>query len=368
MPSKDIEAESTRKWNAVAKPLNGLGELEHLITRIAMIRGTTDFQLSKRARGIMISDNGIVEEGVSQSKSDVTLAVANLMADDLSSVGKMIKDVDTFPIDIGIKDGTPGGKVIHEKIREGSRNFMKEPAQTQEETLRAIEVGINLVKRLSEEGYDIVATGEMGIGNTTTSSTILAEMLRLPVPELTGKGAGLSDEGYAYKCNVIERALSKYDMNGMILSLYSDLAKEMPDTFTGSVPDIGLMKRLHAFLALSTFGGYDISGLAGVFIGGAMYHMPIVIDGVISATAAYIAEQILPGTKEYMLPSHLGSEPAMQHIYDEMNLTQRPVICAGLHLGEGTGAVMLFPLLDMAKSLYDGTKFLDTDIEPYKEL
>ena len=377
MPSTETVEKAIQKWNSVAKPIGGLGELEKIITHIAGIHGKEEFDLDRRALVIMIADNGIVDEGVSQSESDVTLKVAKLMTEDKSSVGEMIHGIavssgsyiDTFPVDIGIKNGTPiGGRIINAKIRAGSRNFMMEPAMNLRETMKAVETGISIVGRLAEEGYDIIATGEMGIGNTTTCSALLAELLRLPVETLTGHGAGLSEEGYAYKCDVIKRALAKYDLNEDIFSLSVKLKEADPDAFEGDIPDMQMINKLHALAALTTFGGYDIAGLAGVFIGGAIHHMPIVMDGVISVTAAYVAEKMVPGVKEYVIPSHLGSEPAMREVFEEMGLTLKPVIRAGLHLGEGTGAVMLFPMLDMAMSLYkSGSTFSELKMDPYKK-
>lgn len=201
---------------------------------------------------------------------------------------------------------------------------------------QAVETGIRLVSECKEKGYRLIGTGEMGIGNTTTSSAVAAALLGCEVEEITGRGAGLNDAGLQRKCDVIRNALKHYDFNPK-------------DTVR----------------ILRTVGGLDIAGLVGVYIGGAHYHIPIVMDGVISAVAALVAERLCPGVKEYMIPSHCSKEPAAAKIMKELGV--EPVIDARLALGEGTGAVMMFSLLDLALTLYqDSTTFDDIEVEPYE--
>ncbi len=356
----DIKSSAKAKWDSVAKPLDGLGEFEEIISSIAMIKGNVDFTLDKKALVVMISDNGIVEEGVSQCGQNVTKSVAVNLALGRSSVSKLAGDIaDIFPVDIGIAGEIDSkySSVINRKVRLGSRNFLKEPAMTMDETLLAIKTGIDMVKDLSAAGYSIIATGEMGIGNTTSSSAIIASLLKLPVREVTGRGAGLSDEGYSYKCDVIGRGIFRYDLGSMAERLCRDNDIDL---------DIKNIKKARAFSALSTFGGYDIAGMTGIFLGAAIYRVPVIIDGVISLTSALIACDILEDAGMYMIPSHMGLEPAMRYVYEEMNLNLKPVLHAGLKLGEGSGAIMMFPLLDMAHRLYNGTTFKESDIENYK--
>lgn len=322
----------------IAKPIDGLGKFEELTARIGAIQGTENIDISKKAVIIMCADNGIVEEGVSQSGQEVTLAVVKKMANKKSSVGKMAKTIgaDTIPVDIGInhEDSIPG--VLNKKISLGTRNFRNEPAMTEEEAIKAIFTGIEMVCDCKEKGYNILATGEMGIGNTTTSSAVTAALLGCEVSQVTGRGAGLSDEKLKMKQKIIAEAIDKYEL-----------------------------KEADALQILKTVGGLDIAGLAGVCIGGALYHVPIVLDGVISMTAALLAERIVPGTKDYLLPSHQGKEPASERLAGELDL--KPVIDASLALGEGTGAVMMFSLLDIALSIYqERTTFSDIKIAPYE--
>ena len=324
-------------WDRIAKPLDGMGRFETLTAQIGAIWGTEQIALSKKAVIIMCADNGIVEEGVSQSGQEVTAAVARNMARKESSVGRMAAAIgaDTFPVDIGINQKEPILGVLERKVRCGTRNFRKEPAMTEEEVLRAIAVGMDMVQFCRESGYRILGTGEMGIGNTTTSSAIAATLLQCPVATVTGRGAGLSNAGLLRKQRVIEEAIQKYD-------LY----------------------QADALTVLRTVGGLDIAGLVGVCIGGAIYHVPIVLDGVISMVAALVAERMVPGVRAYLIPSHKGKEPAVEIVAKELGL--EPVIDGKLALGEGTGAVMMFALLDMALAVYGHrTTFADIAIEPY---
>lgn len=337
-PSETIRKKVLSNWDAVAKPIDGMGKFEKITAQIGAITGTAQIDISRKAVIIMCADNGIVEEGVSQSGQEVTSAVALSMAKMQSSVGRMAKQarVDTIPVDIGINrtEAIPG--VLHRKVRCGTRNFAKEPAMTEEETVLAIATGIDMVYSCKETGYTILATGEMGIGNTTTSSAVTAALLGCEVNKVTGRGAGLNDTGLLHKQQVITQAIEKHELH-----------------------------QADALTVLRTVGGLDIAGLVGVCIGGAVCHVPIVLDGVISMAAALLAERILPGTKAYMIPSHKGKEPAVEVLTKELGI--EPVIDGQLALGEGTGAVMMFSLLDMAMSIYShSTTFSDIQVERYK--
>lgn len=340
VPDEESRKRVLKNWDAVAKPIDGMGKFETLTAQIGAITGTEKIDISKKAVIIMCADNGIVEEGISQSGQEVTTAVAKSMAKQQSSVGRMANVIgaDTIPVDIGINQEKTINGVLDRKIRCGTRNFRKEAAMTEKEVIQAIAIGIDMVYSCKQEGYKILATGEMGIGNTTTSSAVAASLLRCEVSKVTGRGAGLSDKGLFHKQQVISAAIEKYDL------YHAD-----------------------ALTILKTVGGLDIAGLTGVCIGGALFHVPIVLDGVISMVAALLAERICSGTKAYLLPSHRGKEPAVEIIMKELGI--EPVIDGGLALGEGTGAVMLFSLLDMALSVYcDKTTFSDIQIEQYKRL
>ncbi|MDE6388066.1 MAG: nicotinate-nucleotide--dimethylbenzimidazole phosphoribosyltransferase [Lachnospiraceae bacterium] len=337
-PDPRIYEKVLYNWDAIAKPLDGLGRFEKLTARIGAISGTDEIDISRKAVVIMCADNGIVEEGVSQSGQEVTTAVARQMAKGASSVGKMAAYIgaDTIPIDIGMaeKERIPG--VLDRKIRCGTNNFRLEPAMTRKEAVRAVFTGIEVAADCKRKGYHILATGEMGIGNTTTSSAVTAALLKCDADSVTGRGAGLCDEKLWHKRQLITEAIEKY-------RLYE----------------------AEPLRILETVGGFDIAGLAGICIGGGIIRMPVVLDGVISMAAALLAERIVPGTVHYLIPSHQGREPAAGRLAEALGIES--VIYGQMALGEGTGAVMMLSLLDMALSVYHGkTSFSDIRVKQYE--
>ena len=325
------------KWNAVAKPIGSLGQLELMVEKIAGLTGSIDVDISKRAVMVLCADNGVVAQGVTQSEPEITTVIAGSVARGISSVCRMAQTVnaDAVSVDMGMMAPSDVPGVIDRCIARGTGDISLGPAMSREQALTAIKIGVDLVAQMKADGYKALATGEMGIGNTTTSSAMAAAFLGLPVETVTGRGAGLSDAGLARKCAAIERAL----------------AVNEPDADD-------------ALDVLSKLGGFDIAGLVGLFIGGAVHRVPIVIDGFISALAAYTAARLCPACTCAMLPSHVSAEPAARRLFDELGI--EPIIHAGLRLGEGTGAVLLFPLLDAALALYNGTTFDDTGIEAYE--
>ena len=328
------------RWMSVAKPLFSLGKLEDAVIRMAGMKRTADYELKKKGLIIMCADNGVVAEGVTQTGQEVTAVVADNFTHNGASTSIManVAGVDVFPVDIGMVTDVPSVTKAGKKVAYGTKNFAEEPAMTREEVWEAVETGIQIVKELSEQGYSILATGEMGIGNTTTSSAVCAVLLGKPVPEVTGKGAGLTSKGVEHKIHVIEDAI----------------ALHQPDP--GDVIDV-----------LSKIGGLDIAGLTGVYLGGALYHVPIVIDGFISSTAALCASRMVPASADYMMPSHVSGEPGGQMLLEELHVS--PLLICNMCLGEGSGAVAVIPVLEMGLEVYRKmSTFDDIQIEKYKVL
>lgn len=343
--SKQAGARVKEGLDHAAKPLDSLGVFEDLLVQVGSILGQDNFALQK-AIIVMCADNGVVEEGVTQTGQEVTAIVAGNMAKGEGNVCKMaaLSHTKVIPVDIGMAhcaemENEQNYPVVA-CVRRGTHNFAKEPAMSMQEAYQAIFVGMDLVEKCKKQGFTILGTGEMGIGNTTTSAAVTAALLGISPMEVTGRGAGLSTEGLHKKQQVIKDALARYE-------------KE----FVGT-------ERERAMQILSHVGGFDIAGMTGVFLGGAVYGIPIVIDGVISAVAALLAEHILPGAKAYMIASHMGKEPAMPLLLKKLELT--PVIFANLALGEGSGCAMLFSLLDQAMRVYEGKTFLDISVAQYE--
>ena len=339
-PDERAGQEAKARWDSIAKPLGSLGLLEEAVIRIAALTGSARVALDRRCAAVFCADNGVVAEGVTQTGSEVTAVVAENFTRGEASVCAMARAArcDVIPVDIGVaRDLSGEGLVVH-KLGYGTGNIARGPAMTREQALDALSFGISLVGELKQKGYRIIATGEMGIGNTTTSSAVTAALLGLPAEEVTGRGAGLTSEGLAHKIKSVERAL----------------VVNHPD------PNDGVD-------VLAKVGGFDLAGLAGVFLGGAVHRVPVLIDGFISAAAALAAARICPAVKKAMLASHLSDEPAAALALGALGL--RPLITAGMCLGEGTGAVAALPLLDMALAVYrEMSTFREIEIDAYQPL
>lgn len=332
--------EAQRRWDSIAHPLNSLGLLERDIVHIAGITGSADMDLSKKAVVVMCADNGVVAQGVTQTGQDVTAIVTENMSKGDTSVCCMsrVAGAEVIPVDIGVAKPVTGARIRQKCVRRGTADMTQGPAMTREEAAQAVMTGLELVGELKEAGYRILATGEMGIGNTTTSSAIVSVLLGKEAAEVTGRGAGLSTEGYQKKIAAVERAI----------------ALNRPDPADG-------LDVLHKV------GGLDIAGLAGVFLGGAVHHIPVLVDGFISSAAALTAAAICPACRDYMLGSHASNEPAGRMVLEALGL--HPFLFAEMCLGEGTGAVAVMPLLEMGAAVYRGMcTFEATDIEAYQHL
>ena len=338
LPDEQAAAAARAHWDSIAKPLNGLGEFEDMIVRIAALRGNHKVSIGRRAVAVLCADNGVGAEGVTQTDASVTATMAAQIRDHRSSVCLMARSAgaDVFAHDMGMLcrvDGVPG---CH--IADGTGNIAKGPAMSLEQACRAIAYGIELAGKYVEAGYDIIVTGEMGIGNTSTSSAVASVLTGLPPEAVTGRGAGLSDEAYVRKLKTVKRAI--------------EVNSPDADDVLG---------------VLAGLGGFDIAGMTGIFIGGALYRIPVLIDGLISSVAALVAYRLCPRSRVAMLASHSSAEPAAEAILSELGL--KAVLRAGMKLGEGTGAVCMLPLLDMALAVYNGSAaFSDTGIEQYKKL
>ena len=331
---------AAKRWDSIAKPLHSLGKMEKLVIQIAGITGDPDIHIKKRALVPMCADNGVVEEGVTQTGQEVTAIVADNFTKCATSVCIMAETAgaDLFPIDIGMVTDVPSVTDPKDKVMYGTKNMVEEPAMSREQAAQAVLIGIRKVKELAEQGYDLIATGEMGIGNTTTSSAVVSVLLDESVENVTGRGAGLSSEGLNRKIRAIERAIEKHQ----------------PDK--EDVLDV-----------LSKVGGLDIAGMTGAFLGGAIYHIPVLIDGFISSAAALCAVRMVPETADYILASHCSGEPAGRMVLEELKLPY--LIDAKMSLGEGSGAVAAIPLLEMGVNVYRKmSTFEEIKVEQYEEL
>jgi len=329
-----------KRLDSLTKPLGSLGRLEDIVKRIAGITGRLYPKVDKKAVVIMCADNGVVEEGVSSCPRSVTSSVTMNFTRGITGINVLSSHAgaDIVIVDIGVDDELDSGLILKRKIRRGTDNIAKGPAMSREEAVKAIETGIEIVYDLKGKGYNLLGTGEMGIGNTTTSSAVAAVLTRNPADCMVGKGAGLTKQGLENKINVVKKAI---DVN-------------RPDP-------------ADAMDVLCKLGGFDIAGLVGCYLGAAACRLPIVMDGFISSTAALVAVKIKPQTREFIFPSHGSAEPGSCKVMEALGM--EPVLNLGMRLGEGTGAAIAFHIIDAAFAAYErmGT-FGDAQIEQYVPL
>lgn len=337
-PDRAAALEAKKRWDSVAKPLGSLGLLEDALIGIAALTGSADIDLSVRRLYLMCADNGVVAQNVTQTGSEVTALMADSFAAGKSSACRMAKvaDCQVEAVDLGILNYPGNPRVKNCRIANGTADITQQPAMTVDELCRCIETGIGLVRCAREEGVTLLVTGEMGIGNTTTSSAVASVLLDCDPQIVTGRGAGLSDSGLSRKLAAIEKAIKLHH------------------------PD-----KNEPLEVLRTLGGFDIAGMVGLYLGGALYQIPVLIDGVISAVAALLAVRICPAAKKAMIATHVSAEPAGKMILDAVGV--KSMITAGMRLGEGTGALCAIPMLDMACSVYQGSTFGELSIEAYEE-
>lgn len=409
---RDIEereyyrSRAQQHWDSLGKPIDSLGVLEQHVTKLCMIERTVQPRINRRALAVLCADHGCVREGVTQTDSSVTRIVAENFARGLTTTSVLAQQfaVDLFPIDVGmLAAGLSLSEVIsssrcqHEEekqgcaalrtdrvndrcLQHGSGDIAIEPAMSEEVGERALELGRSLVRELKAQGYDILLTGEMGIGNTTPTSALFSAYLGLPAEETVGRGAGLSDEGLERKRDCVRRALRRV---GIEASLGDDRSVDSAQTLLafGVVKpastqvqqrgsDAGMASKMRPCRAkqlLFELGGLEIATMAGMFLGAVEEQMPIVIDGAISTAAALAASRICEEEEtvaDVTLASHVSKDGAARKALEALGL--RAILDADMSLGEGSGAVLLMPMLDAALAVYRGMgSFDDIHVEAY---
>ena len=359
---KNRMEEKEKELNSLLKTPKGLGKLEKLAIWLEGI--DKNYKPDKKMVLVMAADNGVEQEKVSKSKRVITQYVVEAMLNGKSSINAlgMVYNADIKVVDLGIdkssdiKNKINFKGIIDKKIMEfGTNNISKEAAMTYEQAVKAIETGIEMVDEFVKDGYNLFATGEMGIGNTTTSSAILKVLTDLPIDEIVGYGSGIDDKTLEHKKNVIKKAIQ---VNGLLDFFEKSknakgkkkIRKEQGNMDFESKINFENFKTEESqksiINVLAKVGGLDIAGMAGTYLGCAKNRVPVVIDGFISAVSALIAYKICPVSREFMIASHLSEEPGMKYIMKELNL--EPMLFMNMKLGEGTGAVMMFPVIEGA--------------------
>ncbi|MCR5008933.1 MAG: cobyrinate a,c-diamide synthase [Oribacterium sp.] len=408
-----FEREAQKKWDGIAKPIDSLGVLEKQVIKLCGIQRTLTPSIDKKALVVLCGDHGCVKEGVSQTDSSVTRKVADSFAKGKTTTAIFAEKngVDVYTIDVGmigprysegVTEDTEGenkdesvknseyrsdselnhyserlsqGKVNDRRLQNGSGNIATEPAMSHETVEKALQLGMDIVRELKETGYKIICTGEMGIGNTTPTAALLAYFMGSNEEEAVGYGAGLSEDGLKRKQDVVRRALERLGKEREGQAGLQDIAQDdfnrLNDEAVNKTIDVVSEEKVKVISAatakegLFQIGGMEIAVMAGMFLGGVKYEVPIVIDGIISTAAALTAYMMDERVTDYALASHVSKEKLPRKALEKMGL--RAIIDAEMSLGEGSGAVLLMPILSSAVEAFNrmGT-FSDIKVEAYR--
>ena len=317
--------DAARKRQAeLAKPPGSLGLLEDISVQLAGITGSVKNTIQKTRIYVLAADNGVVDEGVSSAPQSVTLAQSINLTRGLTGASCLAKHFgdELVVVDMGIRLPYHCPEIVNRSLGKGTKNFYKEPAMTRAQAVAGIAAGMALAAQAKKDGVSILGVGELGIGNTTTSSAVLAALTGASIEDVTGRGGGLTDAAFLKKKEVISHALAlhKPDSNDPI--------------------DV-----------LSKVGGFDLCTMTGVFLGAAQQRIPVVVDGFISIVAALCAGRLAPLSKGYFLGSHRSFEVGFRLAERELGL--KPCLDLGMRLGEGSGCPIAFRVVEAACAVMD---------------
>jgi nicotinate-nucleotide--dimethylbenzimidazole phosphoribosyltransferase len=318
----EISHRAQERWDNLIKPKGSLGRLEELVCRLCAVQHTVIPQVSRKRLVIFAADHGITQEGTSAYPSEVTAQMVRNFLHGNAAICVLSRtlNIELEIVDMGIQTEVNDPSLISHRIRSGSRNFLKEPAMTETEMQTAIQAGIGFAMAAKESGIQLLAGGDMGIGNSTASSAIFSSLLRIDPAEVTGYGAGLDENGRTRKIEVIRAAIKRWDSPSAPLEI------------------------------LRHFGGYEIAALTGLYIGGASEGIATLVDGFICTAAAAVAIQVSPRCKDYLFFSHASAERGYSQVLERLHL--QPLLNLEMRLGEGTGAALAMQILDSAVALF----------------
>jgi len=320
---EEAMAQARARQEQLTKPQGSLGRLEELSIQLAGIQGKPGPQIKHKAIITMASDHGVVAQGVTLYPQEVTAQMVRNFLRGGAGINVIARQIGArvIVVDMGVAaELEPDARLLSRKVAPGTQDMALGPAMTSEQALKAIETGIEIVAAEVAKGLDIVATGDMGIGNTTASSAICAVMTGNSVVKVTGRGTGIGDKQLKHKIEVIDSAL----------------ALNRPDP-------------KEPLAVLAKVGGFEIGGLAGVMLAAAAYRIPVVIDGFISGAAALIATALSPRLKDFLIAGHVSAEAGHRLLLSHLGL--KPLLDLGMRLGEGTGAALGIFLAETAARL-----------------
>jgi nicotinate-nucleotide--dimethylbenzimidazole phosphoribosyltransferase len=313
-----------RRLDNLTKPRGSLGRLEEIVARYGLATRQVEWLLPRKSLFVFCADHGVTAEGVSAYPSEVTYQMVRNFVAGGAAISVLCRqyDIDPVIVDMGVNHAfEPGLAVLNRKMGPGTKNFAREAAMSEEQATRSIEAGIRLAQAANQLGYRLLGIGEMGIGNTTSASAVIAAMTRRAPAEVTGAGTGISEEQRQHKAAVIERAL--------------ELHRPDPND---------------PINVLRTVGGFEIGGMAGFLLAAAAAHIPVCIDGLIATAAALLAARLAPNMNDYLFFGHRSAEPG--HGVALEQLGGRPLLDLDMRLGEGTGAALAIGIVESALRLY----------------
>jgi len=317
-----VMKKTENRINNLVKPIGSLGKLESLAIQLSGIRGELFPKTDNKAIIVMASDHGVCQEGVASAPQSVTEFQTHNISQGKTGVCALasVAGADIVTVDIGVMVDLNNEKILNKKVMYGTKNMTIGPAMTYEEAVKGLEVGIEVSEAEIKKGRNIIATGEMGIGNTTPSTAILSVLGDYAPVEITGVGANLPGEKVENKIKVIEKAIK-----------------------------INSPDKNNALDVLSKVGGLDIAGMAGTMLACAANRIPCIVDGYISTAAALIACALEAKTKNYLICSHFSKEKGAAAASNLLGI--EPMLNMNMRLGEGSGAALVFNILDSAVAM-----------------
>lgn len=335
--SEEWLQKAKERQDSLTKPRGSLGQLEEIAIRVAAIREDEKPSVEKKEVFVFVGDHDVVKEGVSAYPQEVTALMVRNFLEGGAGINVLARSAgaDVSVVDIGMKEDLQDAEgLIKRNIKRGAGNIARGPAMTPEEAEKAIGVGIEMAEEAYGRGTAMVATGEMGIGNTTPSSAVLSALLPAEAADVTGMGTGLDDKGVEEKIKTVEQIL-----------------ESNRDSLSNPVS------------VLASVGGLEIAGICGLCLGGAAKHMVVVVDGFISSAGALLAIRLNPTVKDYLFFSHQSMEKGHRTFFQKEGLS--PVLDLGMRLGEGTGAAMAMQIIENATKVHNEmATFQDIGITP----
>lgn len=321
----DVRAHAKQRLDQLAIPHWALGRLMDLALDLAAITGSMNPRVARKSIAVMAGDHGIVAAGVSKFPQAVTLEMVRNFVNEAASINALARQVGAkvTVVDAGVagdlSELVESGKIVNKKVAPGTSNFAVGPAMSREQSIRAVEAGIEVAESLADQ-TDLFGTGDMGIGNTSPSSAIISVICGRSVAEVTGRGTGLDDDALAHKITTLEKALKLNQPNAQ-----------------------------DALDVLSKVGGFEIGAIAGLILGAAAQRKPVMIDGIISSAGALIAHSLAPQCKDYMIAGHRSVEQGHKVALDFLG--KHPLLDLDLRLGEGTGGAVAMNLVEAAVAI-----------------